>query len=239
MFRTSTLATLSVLAFSGCITTPASAQYLYGNLHGDYAHGDSDSHHDHGHGCHCDSCHQYHRGYSDYQRFGHVAYPNTVLSRHRTTPNYDEASCPYGNDSVCREPIGCSLWHGRTSPNRLPDQYQPGFGSGAPSHNHSISADSHSGHSHDGHSHERNSHEPQFPSRDVAPSDRGYLAPPLLPRDSVRGRQPQQDFRRGQPQRDDSLRMDSPPPSMFSPSSPATSQGTSPKQFNTPPPPTL
>ena len=37
MIRKTTLATLSVLAFSGCIATPASAQYLYGDLRGDYA----------------------------------------------------------------------------------------------------------------------------------------------------------------------------------------------------------
>lgn len=239
MLRPTTLATLSVLAFSGCFATPASAQYLYGDLHGDFDYGDSYSHHDHGHGYHYDSHHQYHHGHSDYQRFDHVAYPNTVPNRHRTIPIYDETSCPYGNDSVCREPIGCPLQRGRTSPNRLPDTYQPGFGLEAPRNNHPNAGDSHSGHSHDSHSHEGHSLEPQLPSRDVTPSDRGYLAPPSLPRGSVNDFQPQQDFRREQPQRDDPIRLDSPPPSTFGPSSPTPSESTPPRQFNTPPPPTL
>lgn len=239
MFRTTTLATLSALALFGCIATPASAQYLYGNLHGDFAHGQSYSHHDYGHGYYRDSHYQYHHGHGDYQRYGHVAYPATALSRYRSVSVYAGRDCPYGNDAVCSEPIGCPLQRGRTSPGRLTDEYQPGFGLGESGHNHSHNSESHSGHSHDGHGHEGHSHGQQVPSRDVTPSDRGYLAPPTLPRGSVNGFQRQQDFRREQPQGDDSIRMDSPPPSSFGPSSPAPPSSSNPKQFDTPPPSTL
>ncbi|MCA9035283.1 MAG: hypothetical protein KDA89_01455 [Planctomycetaceae bacterium] len=226
MFRPTTLATLSVLALSGCIATPASAQHLYGNLHGSFAHDHSYSHYDHGH--------RYHYGHGDYHGYGHAAYPNTAMSRHRAIPVYAEAACPYGNDPICSEPNGCPLQRGRTYPNLLTDEYQPGFDLASPGQDHSHTGDSHSGHSHDGHSHDR-----QNPSRDVAPSDLGYLATPSLPRDSARDYQPQQDFRREQPQPDDSIRMDGPPPASFGPNSSAPAGGSRPNRFDTPPPSTL
>lgn len=238
MLRPTTLATLSVLAFSGCIATPASAQYLYGNLHGDFAHGDSYSHHDHGHNYHYDSHHQYH-GHSDYHRYGHITYPATVLSRHHVIPVYTGTTCPYGNGAVCSEPIGCPLQRSQALPGQLNNEYQPGVGVGGSGHNHPHNGDSHSGHSHDGHSHEGHSHDRQIPGSNVAPSDRGYLAPPSLPRGSANDFQPQTDFRRAQPKRDDSIRMETPPPSTFGPSSPNSSERNSPKRFDTPPPATL
>lgn len=226
MFRPITLVALSVLALSGCIATPASAQYLYGDLHGDFAHGHSYSHYDHGY--------RYRYGHGDYHGYGHTAYPNTAMSRHRVIPVYAEAACPYGNDAICCEPIGCPLYRSRTHPNLLTDEYQPGFGLASPGHNHSHTGDSHSGHSHDGHFHDR-----QIPGRNVVPSDRRYLEPPSLPRDSVRDDQPQQDFRCQQPEPDDSIRMDGPPPASFGPNSSAPSGGSSPNRFDTPPPSTL
>lgn len=226
MFRTTTLATLSVLALSGCIATPASAQYLYGDLHGGNAYGHSYSHHDHGH--------RHHYGHGDYYEYGRTAYPTTALSRHHAIPIYAEAACPYGNDPICSEPIGCPLQRGRTYSNLLTDEYQPGFGLSSPGEAHSHTGDSYSEHSHDGHAHDR-----QLPSRDVAPSDRGYLAPPSLPRNSVRDYQPQQGFGREQPQQDDSIRMDGPPPSSFDPSSPSLPPSDNSKPVDVPPPSTV
>ena len=235
MFRPTTLATLSVLALSGCIATPASAQYLYGSLH-DY----SGPHHDHGHRGYYDSHHRYFDGHEDYHGYGHIAYPDTVLSRHHAIPVYAETTFPYGNDAINSRPIGCPLQRSRTLPSRLTDEYQHGFGLESPRRNHSHDRNSHSGHSHEGHSHDGHSHVPQIPSRDVAPSDRNYLAPPSLPRDSARELQPRQDFHREEPQRDDSIRMDnSPPPTVGTRNSSGTSESTGPRHFNTPPPPTL
>ena len=213
MFRTTTLATLSVLALSGCIATPASAQYLYGSLH-DY----SCTHHDHGYRGYNDSHCGYLRGHDDYHGYGPTAYPNAALSRHHSVPVYVGRDCPYGNDAACTEPIGCPLQQGRVLPDRLRDEFEPGFDLGESSHNHS----------HDGHSHGQ-----QVPGRDLAPSDRGYVAPPTLPRGSVN------DFRREQPRRDDSIRMDNPPPPSFGQSSPTPPSSDSPKRFDSPPPTTL
>ena len=236
MFRPTTLATLSMLALSGCIATPASAQYLFGDLHGDFALGHSYSHHDHDH--------RYHYGHGDCHDYGRTAYPLAALSRHHAVPVYAEAACPYGNDAICSEPIGCPLQRGRTYPNLLTDEYQPGFGLVSPGKDRLHTGDRHSGHSHDGHSHEGHSHDShlydrQTPGRDIVPSDRRYLEPPSLPRDSVREDQPQQDFRRQQPQPDDSIRLDGPPPASFGPNSSAPSGGSSPNRFDTPPPSTL
>lgn len=229
MFRTTTLATLSVLALSGCIATPASAQYVYGNLH-DYSY----SLHHHGHRDHYDSHYRYHHNHGDYHGCGHIAYPNTALSRHHAIPVYPEAAaCLYGNDAICREPIGCPLQRRGNLPHRLTDKYDYSFGLEAPGHDHSPSGDSHIGHSHEGHSHDF-----QAPNRDVAPLDRMYIAPPSLSRDSIGDFQPEQDFRREQPLRDDSIRMDSPPPS-FESSLPSSPREDNPKRFDVPPPSTV
>lgn len=235
MFRTSTLAVLSVLAFSSCIVAPASAQHPHGNPYFTYDH--FDSLHGHGSAHHHESHPPYYHGHGDYHAY-HSACPIAALRRHRAVSTYDEAICPYGNDAISSEPIVCPLQCGRTYPNQLTDEFQPDFGFETPGHNHSHSGDSHSGHSHEGHSHDGHSHDRQFPSRDAAPSDRGYLAPPTLPRDSGRDFQPEQDFRREQPQRDDSIRMDSPPPS-FEPNSPSSPREDNPKRFDVPPPSTV
>ncbi len=210
MFRTTTVTTLSVSALFGCITTPASAQHLNGNVQGGFAHSHSYSHHDHGH--------RYDYGHGNCHGYGHTAYPTTTLRRHQSIPIYAEAACPYGNAAICSEPIGCPLKSGRTYPNPLTNDYQPRFGDSRSTHSHT--GDSHSGHLHEELFHERQPHQRyysdrQSPSLGAVPSDRDYLAPPSLPRDSVRDFQPQQDFRREQPQPDDSIRMDGPPPASF------------------------
>ena len=246
MFRITTLASLSALALSGCIATPASAQFLYGNLHDDVGH--TYSHHNHGHsyGLHHDLHHDYHHGHGNDYGYRHAAYPTTVLSPHYSIPVYAGTDCPYGNDAVCSEPIGYPLQRGRALQNQFNDTYQPGFGLDESGHNHSHGDNNHSGHSHDGHSHDPHSHDghshdSQIPGGSFAPSDRGYLAPPSLPRGSTYEAPRQQDFGRQQPRQDDSIRMDSPPPASFGPSSPssAPSSGDSPKRFDTPPPSTL
>ncbi|MDM4015096.1 hypothetical protein [Roseiconus lacunae] len=230
MIRTTTLATLSVLALFGCIATPASAQYVYGNLH-DYSY----SLDDHGHRDHYDSHHRYHHNHGDYHGCGHISYPNPALSRHHAIPAYAEAAASlYGNDAICREPIDCPLQRCGNLPHRLTDEYDYGFSLETPSHDHSHSGDSHFGHSHEGHSQDF-----QAPNRDVAPPDGGYIARPSLPRDSIGDFQPEQDFRREQPQRDDSIRMDSPPPPSLEPNSPSSPREGKPKRFDVPPPSTV
>lgn len=211
MFRTTTLTTLSVLALFGCITTPASAQYLNGNVQGGFAHSHSYGHLDHGQ--------RYDYGHGNYHGYGHTTYPTTTLSRLPAISVNTSATCSYGNDTIRSAPIGCQLQSGRTYPNSLTNDYQPRSGDSRNIHSHT--GDSHIGHLHEGHFHEGHSHQGhsydrQIPSRGAVPSDREYLAPRSLPRDSVRDLQPQQDFRREQPQPDDSIRMDGPPPASFS-----------------------
>ncbi len=227
MFRTTPLPPLFALAFSVCFATTVSAQYLYGDLRDDFAHDHFDGHYGHDHGSY----------YGD----GHVAYPMRPFGHHHGMPVYTYFECPsgYGNNAVCSEPSGCPFQHGRALPHRPADDYQPSFGQGSSSHNHSHGGDSHSGHSHEGYSHQEYSRDRQVPGSAVAPSDRGYLAPPSLPRGSVNDFQPQQDFSREQPRPTDSIRMDSPPPSSFAPSSPAPLNNGGPSRFTTPPPATL
>ena len=217
MIRTTTLATLSVLALYGCIATPASAQYFYGILQSDCADG------------YC---------YSD-RVYGHFRYFDTALSRYHATPVYHESAYPYGSNGICRQETGCPLQRGRVYPNRLMGDFQPDIGLPTPGHNYSHSPDRHNGHPYEGHSRDSHSHDRRNPSRSVAPSDRGYLAPPSLPRDRARDFQPQQDFRRERPQRDESIRMDNSPPALFEPTSPSLPSTGNPKRFDAPPPATL
>lgn len=221
MLRTATLMTLYVLAFSVVISTPASAQNLLGKLHGDYAHEDSYSDHDHGRG--------YHRVYCEYLRHGDIGFRTTVLERPHMIPIQVDVLCPFGRNSICNETVGCPFQDGRTLSNRPPDHNQTDYGLELPSHN-----QSHVGDSHGGHSDER-----LIPNHDVVPSDQGYRAPQSWHRDSAGGFQPQSDLRRERLQRDESIRIDSSPPPSFSPSSPPAPHDDNPKQFNAPPPPSV
>ncbi len=236
MFRTTTLATVCALALSGFIATPASAQHL----HGDLTNSPNYSHHHHGYGAghHFDSYHYDHR--SDYGH-GHIGFPAITQNRHHAIPVHAGAVCPseYRTDTIASGPIDCPLQRGRALSNSSPDNYQPGFGYEISGHNHSHSGDSHSGHSHGGHSHSENSQQSPFDNDPPTSLGRSDLAPLSLPHGSVNDSPPQQDFRREQPPRDDSIRIDVPPPSSIGPISPAPSNNGNSKRFDTPPPSTL
>lgn len=222
MFRATCLAALSV--FPLAVATPASAQYLYGDVHEgfDDSHwhthggfGQSYHHDDHyGHGADC---------YGD----GHHAYPSPSLGCPRLLSLYHEADCPYTHDIRSPELMDCPLQHDRTRPGEWIEEFPPGFGSANPRHDHSHAGEGHGGHS----------HSQQFPNGEAAPADQGYLVPPSLPSNPM-DNSPSR-YHDGQVQSDGSIRINGPPPSFPSSSSEASRQDARSRHFESPPPVTL
>ena len=217
------IAAVAILLCAIYFAQSVAAQYDYGyDLH----HHDGYRHDSHGHGyLYGDPrYHDYgsHAHYQDNYHYGHGGLDVCCPAR---------GQCPlqYQPHSVIGSPYSGDRLYQSLPFQNAPVYEDPNLG---PLHDHA-------GHDHGNHSHDGSSHEGESPGSARAPSDRGYLAPPSLPPDSVNGFQPQPNFRRGQPQRDDSIRMDTPPPSSFGTSPPNPPESNRPKRFDTPPPATL
>lgn len=239
MVRYTTLATLSVLVLSGCMSTPVSAQNIYGNLRGDFSHSYSCGYRDSSYGYHHDSLRDYHHGHENYDEHGRSTYSTTFPIRHDAIPAFAGLGCPYENDAFGSEPFACPLKPDRVFQNQLNNGYQPSFGLGESNQNQSNNDDSHNGHSHDGHSHDDHFHNERSKDDSFAPSDRSLQTLPSLPFNSEIDSGQRPGTRPEQPRNKTGIRMDGPPPASFEPTSPSLPNNGNPKRIDVPPPPTL
>ncbi|QEG41288.1 hypothetical protein UC8_33070 [Roseimaritima ulvae] len=217
---------ISAVAFLFAIyfAEPVAAQYHHDH---EFHHGGVDGHaHDYRHGFYHHADH-YCQDYG-----GHAHYHDNYYLGHSGLDTYCPATSDCPSQYQPRAALG-SPYLGDRSFQNVPFNDAPTYDEGS-----LVQPHDRAGHDHDSDSYDGHSHGPVSPGGAVAPSDRGYLAPPSLPSASTGNFSSQQDFLRDQYRRDDSRPIASPPPSTFAPGPVAPPSRSNQSQFDSPLPST-